>query len=208
VTGVDISDAMIRSAQQHTMRGSCFLVADAHALPFATGAFDLAFAVFAFNETDPAAAFAEVRRVLKPGGRLALLEWGPVDWLTALLDETLATHATETASGFQAEMRALTATHRPWDDAVSNCDDIQEILQDAGFVNAACEFVRAAVTFAVPDDFINYALAWAPRRVEVDAMSPDARDCFFCELRSLLGKPPLIWRPRLFYAAAAAPASA
>lgn len=47
-------------------------------LPFASGAFDVAWCAFVLHEVpDLPAALAEVRRVLRPGGRLFVLEWDP-----------------------------------------------------------------------------------------------------------------------------------
>lgn len=49
--------------------------ADAQSLPFPENEFDAAFATLVFcSIPDPKLAFAELRRVLRPGGRLVLLE--------------------------------------------------------------------------------------------------------------------------------------
>jgi ubiquinone/menaquinone biosynthesis C-methylase UbiE len=59
----------------------------AEALPFAAASFGTAVATFSLcSVADPAAALAELRRVLVPGGRLLLLEhvhlpWQPGRWL-------------------------------------------------------------------------------------------------------------------------------
>jgi ubiquinone/menaquinone biosynthesis C-methylase UbiE len=59
----------------------------AEALPFAAASFDTAVATFSLcSVADPAAALAELSRVLVPGGRLLLLEhvhlpWQPGRWL-------------------------------------------------------------------------------------------------------------------------------
>ena len=74
VVGLDFSAGMLRAAQERGV--GCGLVrADALALPFADGAVDAVVSGFALrNFVDLAAAFAESARVLRPGGRLALLE--------------------------------------------------------------------------------------------------------------------------------------
>ena len=56
-------------------RGNHLIQADAQSLPFPAGEFDAAFATLVFcSIPDPDAAFAELRRVVKPGGRIVLLE--------------------------------------------------------------------------------------------------------------------------------------
>lgn len=58
-----------------------FEVADACALPFATGVFDAATVAFGVrNFVDRAANFREVARVLKPGGRYVILEFSTPWW--------------------------------------------------------------------------------------------------------------------------------
>jgi ubiquinone/menaquinone biosynthesis C-methylase UbiE len=48
---------------------------NAEQIPFSDGAFDAAFATLVFcSVASPQAAFAEIRRVVKPGGTVALLE--------------------------------------------------------------------------------------------------------------------------------------
>lgn len=74
VVGVDFSAGMLRAAQARRL--GCGLVrADALALPLPTAAVDAVVSGFALrNFVDLAGAFAESARVLRPHGRLALLE--------------------------------------------------------------------------------------------------------------------------------------
>jgi len=81
VWGVDNAAAMIERARRHQARryphltGVCFLHADACALPFADGAFDLAVGhSFLYLVPDPAGVLREARRLLAPGGALVLME--------------------------------------------------------------------------------------------------------------------------------------
>jgi SAM-dependent methyltransferase len=66
ITGVDVSEGMIAEARRHATERQRFLVADASALPFADGAFELV----AMNNMIP--FFDEVARVTAPGGRVAI----------------------------------------------------------------------------------------------------------------------------------------
>lgn len=74
VVGIDVSAGMLRTARAR--RVACALVrGDALALPFADASVDAVVSGFALrNFVDLGAAFAESARVLRPGGRIALLE--------------------------------------------------------------------------------------------------------------------------------------
>ena len=89
--GVDLSEEMLRRGaaklRRRGLAGRTGLAAgDAEALPFAPATFDAATIGFGIrNVGDPAAALGEIRRVLRPGGRLVVLEFSqPRGWLGAL----------------------------------------------------------------------------------------------------------------------------
>ncbi len=76
VTGVDATDGMIRIAKNRDS-GPSMLVGEAGALPFPDGYFDLVSDVTVIQHVPMAAqgaAFAEMVRILKPGGRILILE--------------------------------------------------------------------------------------------------------------------------------------
>jgi demethylmenaquinone methyltransferase / 2-methoxy-6-polyprenyl-1,4-benzoquinol methylase len=78
----DINEAMLRTGRDRLLdAGVCLptLVCDAEKLPFATDSFDLVSVAFGLrNMTHKDAALAEMNRVLKPGGRLLVLEFSRV----------------------------------------------------------------------------------------------------------------------------------
>jgi ubiquinone/menaquinone biosynthesis C-methylase UbiE len=82
VTGSDVAIAMLSLAKQAAaeqgMSGITFCQMDAEQPSFPTASFDsvtCAFSLFQFPDMER--ALAEMWRVLKPGGRLALSNWGP-----------------------------------------------------------------------------------------------------------------------------------
>lgn len=70
------STGMLRIARTKPRpHGLCLVQNSAEQLPFRDQVFDAAFASLVFcSLVDPAAAFAELRRVIKPGGTVVLLE--------------------------------------------------------------------------------------------------------------------------------------
>jgi ubiquinone/menaquinone biosynthesis C-methylase UbiE len=106
VTGVDFSTGMLAQARR-AYPGAAWVRADARALPFGRGAFDLAVSFGALGHFLPAqrpALFAGVSRALRPGGVFAFPVAAPLPvtsgWYWALL-------------GFDLAMRVRNAVWRP-----------------------------------------------------------------------------------------------
>ena len=86
VVHTDINEAMLRVGRDRLIDEGLVLpttICDAEKLPFPGGQFDLVSVAFGLrNMTHKDAALAEMRRVLKPGGKLLVLEfskvWGPL----------------------------------------------------------------------------------------------------------------------------------
>jgi len=75
VTGVDLSPNMLRQAAEKGT-GAATVAAEAHRLPLRDTSFDLAICANAFHYfRQPDNALAEMRRVLRPAGRLVLVDW-------------------------------------------------------------------------------------------------------------------------------------
>jgi demethylmenaquinone methyltransferase/2-methoxy-6-polyprenyl-1,4-benzoquinol methylase len=78
----DINEAMLRRGRERLEDEGLLvpsLLADAQALPLPDASFDIVSVAFGLrNMTDKPAALAEMARVLKPGGRLLVLEFSKV----------------------------------------------------------------------------------------------------------------------------------
>lgn len=81
VTSTDFVPAALERGRERARAEALpvrFQLADAEALPFADASFDVVMSTFgAMYAADPAAAAREMRRVLRPGGRIALACWTP-----------------------------------------------------------------------------------------------------------------------------------
>jgi SAM-dependent methyltransferase len=91
--GVDLSEQLIENARRiaaaQGVGNATFLHADAQVYPFEPGSFDIAISrTGAMFFGDPVAAFSNIRRALRPGGRLTLLVWQELarnEWISAFL---------------------------------------------------------------------------------------------------------------------------
>ena len=82
VVHTDINEAMLRRGRERLLDEGLVLptvICDAEVLPFASGSFDLVSVAFGLrNMTHKDRALAEMNRVLRPGGRLLVLEFSKV----------------------------------------------------------------------------------------------------------------------------------
>ena len=78
IAGADFAREMLRVGRHKIPAGACIdtHAADGHHLPYRDGAFDGAFSAFCVrNLSDLAAGMRELRRVVRPGGRVVILEF-------------------------------------------------------------------------------------------------------------------------------------
>jgi ubiquinone/menaquinone biosynthesis C-methylase UbiE len=80
VAGIENSAAMAQVARRRLGAHAALDVADASRMPYAAGSFDLVLASMMLHELDPgirAAIMAEAARVLRPGGRMLVIDYHP-----------------------------------------------------------------------------------------------------------------------------------
>ena len=76
VLGVDISEPLVEAARAQALANATFEVGDAATYPFEDASFDLVFSRFGVMFfADPVTAFRNLRRALKPAGRLVFICW-------------------------------------------------------------------------------------------------------------------------------------
>ena len=86
VWGVDVSPEMLDVARAKVPEGVGLKLGSAEALPFKDGWFERAVATLAVHLWDRPRAFAEIQRVLAPGGRFALASFNPAHFTSYYLN--------------------------------------------------------------------------------------------------------------------------
>ena len=113
VYAVDISPEMVRLLQDQALPGQVkVLLSGENRLPIPDGSVDLALLAFVLHELgEPAQFLTEAKRMLKPSGRLIVLEWVPQEEpMGPPVHERIAEEESRrilASSGFRAEMGAL-----------------------------------------------------------------------------------------------------
>ncbi len=85
LTGVDVSIESLRVTAQRFPGQAALVAFDGRRLPFADVSFDCVFSACVFHHIEPALhveLLAELRRVLRPGGVIAIFEHNPLNPLT------------------------------------------------------------------------------------------------------------------------------
>ena len=182
--GVDLSSQMIALAQETAdaegLHNVEFRQADAQIHPFESGAVDVVISrMGSMFFGDPIAAFANLRRALRPDGRLTLLTWQGVndnEWLS--------------------EFRAALAVGRdlpspppeaPSPFALADPDRVRAILGAAGFTDISFESLHEPMSFG-PDaddafDFVSELTGWMR-----DGLDDEGRDAALAGLRTTIAE--------------------
>ena len=159
--GVDLSARMVglarRLAAEQGVANARFEQADAQIYPFPAASFDVAISrTGTMFFADPAAAFTNIARALRPGGRLALLVWqGPQanEWIREL-------------GGALAAGRDLPAppSGAPGPFAQADPQAAQAVLAAAGFTQIELDGLREPMWFGTGADdahrFVLGLLGW------------------------------------------------
>ena len=149
VLGVDISEPLIAEARKRADRAGVtnvdFEVGDAGAFAFEPGKADLLFSRFGVMFFgDPYGAFKNIRKGIKPGGRVAFACWQEIQKNPFFLVPMGAAFEV-----LPPPEPLPPGTPGPF--AFGDKDYLLDILKTAGFENIEIEGMRA--TMAVPDDF-------------------------------------------------------
>jgi len=130
VLGIDLSIPLLEVAQRRASRLErlSFVQGDAQIFPFAPESFDAAFSRFGVMFfADPVAAFINIQRTLKPGGRLAFACWRtPEENPTFILPM-------QAAAPYLPPLLPTAEPDAPGPFAFASQERVREILAAAGF---------------------------------------------------------------------------
>ncbi|MEA3011724.1 MAG: hypothetical protein QOD42_269 [Sphingomonadales bacterium] len=166
IVATDLNQAMLDVAAGRVQSSNVtFRQADAQALPFPDGEFDLVLSQFGVMFfPDRVAAYREARRVLKPGGRFLFNAWDRIEAnpVTVAVGAAVAALFPDDAPSFYR--RVPFGYH---DKALIEAD-----LRAAGFTDIAAETVALASRVAARDAAIGLTQG-TPLRAEIEAHGAD-----------------------------------
>ncbi|MGH2689586.1 MAG: class I SAM-dependent methyltransferase, partial [Actinomycetota bacterium] len=179
VIGVDLSEGMLAraraKAQAGRLRNLVFRAGDMEQLGLPPASFDAVVCAFGiFFATDMVGQVAELWRMVRPGGRLAVTTWGEgaFEPAAALFWDIVRGERPDLYRGFN-----------PWDRIVRP-DAVLTLLLDGGARGVEAEAVRASMAVRSVEDFWTLALGTGLRAI-VEQLGPGAtrvRETFLSEI--------------------------
>ncbi|MEU7983790.1 methyltransferase domain-containing protein [Streptosporangium canum] len=172
-TGIDLSAPMLQRARAAAagegVGNVAFERGDAQVHPLPAAGFDVAVSRFGIMFfADPVAAFANIGRALRPGGRLAFLS------LRKMSDNDLGPVFTAMAEHLPARP-ATTGPGAPGPESLADPDRIREVLTGAGFEAVTSVPVDAPQLWGRDaEDAAGFLGAWGPVRFILDQVDPAA----------------------------------
>ena len=167
VIGVDLAERLLALAREKARaagQGNVeFRRADMTSLGFEGGEFDAIVCVFGiFFVPDMAAQVAELWRMVRPGGTLAITTWGP-RWLAPAYEAW--------RDAVRRVRPDLYAAFNPWD-RITTPDALRELFADAGIDAVDVVPELGGETLRTPSDFWTIALG-SGLRWTIDRLGPE-----------------------------------
>ncbi len=181
VVGLDINEGMLAVAEETATDSQPSIEwrrGDAADLPFSDGSFDVVCCQQALQFfDDPFAALEEMRRVLTPGGRLALSVWRSTDYQPAyaVLADALERHIDDEAG----EM--MRSPFSEWDG-----EDLRMLAQDAQFDDVSVSIEIGSVRYPSVAAFVRREAASSPLAEPIAAVERTVRDELIREVEKAL----------------------
>ncbi len=157
VVGLDFSPPMLAVARALPPVAGApieWVEANALALPFAPAAFDMVFCQHGLQQIpDRPAALSEMRRVLAPGGRLAIAVWSRIEGSPGMAALVTA---------LQRHVGAEAANNRRAPFALADAGELADLLDVAGFRDVHIHTRVEPARFSSPEALVAAQLAATP----------------------------------------------
>ncbi|HEX6683314.1 MAG TPA: methyltransferase domain-containing protein, partial [Candidatus Limnocylindrales bacterium] len=186
VLGIDLSRPMLARARRRAKAAGLgnvqFVAGDAQIHPFDPGSYDVVISRMAMMfMADPSAAFANLARALRSGGRLAVMVWqAPAanEWTQAIVGAVTA----ELPAGQPP------APGAPGPFALADPVRAGALLEAAGFTDLATTPVAGPLWFGSDvDDALEFLTGFGAPKYALDQLDPSAADRLRDRLRAVLG---------------------
>jgi ubiquinone/menaquinone biosynthesis C-methylase UbiE len=165
VAGLDLNPGMLAVARSVAPPSIEWHQASAEAMPLPDEAFDAVLCQLGLQFVpDKPAALREMRRVLAPGGRLALSVGGPTPPPFMALDKALARHIDPGLSVF---VQMVFSLHDP--------NQIERLISDAGFRDVSVRIIPKPLRLPAPADFLWQYISSTPLAEAVSQADDAAR---------------------------------
>ena len=180
VVGLDADPGMIEVAHSFASDAAAaveLFCASAVSMPFDDASFDLCLCLQGLQFfPDPVSGFAEMRRVLKPGGRLVASVWAP-------LEQNAGYYALVTA--LERRQIFATALRRPF--SLGNPEELRGLAKQGGFRSVELTTEERPTHFRSSDAFIDSVSASGPSgRLALAQVPADAQAAFAADVRAAL----------------------
>jgi SAM-dependent methyltransferase len=173
---VDLLDEVALRPDDRVLRvgtGAC------ERLPFPEAFFDGAVSLHSLETMpDRGRALSELRRVVRPGGRLAVAVWGPVE-------ENPAFSALADSLDRRGGVRAVAAVH--WLSSLSGPEDLRALLSEAGFDRVRVRRRTAVAEIPSMDSLLGWFLRTFPLGAAIRRLPTDERGGITADLGRALG---------------------
>jgi ubiquinone/menaquinone biosynthesis C-methylase UbiE len=192
--GIDTSPTMGWLAVRNAARAGGggvprFLAASARGLPVRTAKLDAVLSSFGLPLSGSPAEFSEALRVLKPGGRLSLVTFGPA-FVDPFFDVSrmLRGHRTQAPSAFLSMYRELSERMEREFHRQRAPDHLRSLAEGAGFTHVEVDTSRVRQRMWGIMNFVDFALSFPLNYLEYAEMGEQARAAFHANCQVELKK--------------------
>ena len=179
VVGLDLNEGMLAVARERSAAEGASITwqqGDATALPFADAEFDVVLCQQGLQFVpDKARALAEMRRVVVPGGLIALAVFGPVNRYDGALAEALARYVDDKVAKLSLARFAL-----------GDLGTLQPLLEQAGLDPIDIRTVAITRHVQPTQEWLLESSAGVPYGADIAAMQPPARAAMVREIAAKL----------------------